>query len=113
MKDDLEDFVLKEFVVGEKCLVLYSSSNQRKDDQPNLFIHSLECWERKGHVCPNLPAGYEHGEADHPNGVFEDLDFYTPTLHIGLESLVYGDIRQPGSSINWVTIKEIIKKKTI
>ena len=44
---------------------------------------------------------------------FEDLDFYTPTLHIGLESVVHGDLRQPGSSINWVTIKEIIKKKSI
>ena len=41
--DANEDFVVKEYNVGENCLGLFSTLTPRDDSLPNLFLQSLQC----------------------------------------------------------------------
>ena len=60
----------------ELCLAVVSQKEVRDDGLPLLYLHSLDCWNRSGHVCPDLPP-------DAHENLLEDfaLDYnvYDPT----------------------------------
>ena len=40
---------------NEICLAAFSNIEVRDDGLPLVYLHTLESWNRSGHVCPDLP----------------------------------------------------------
>jgi hypothetical protein len=91
-----------------KCI---SCRDPRDDELPVLSLH--ECWDRFGHVCPNLPIARNPEDTETDNNieesVFVDYDFYNPTLHIKMDWVVVGDIQTPGCYLDSEMIRKIIR----
>ena len=101
-----EDYglLINQHLSDEKCLGVFNTINPRDDNQPVLFLHSPECWDRSVHTCPDLPDSHDY---DVDDGVYIDYDFYSPILHGLLDELVYGDTSLPGCYMDWTKIEKI------
>ena len=92
----------------EVCLAVLSHREVRDDGLPLLYLHSQECWNRSGHVCPDLPLNAsDNAEEDFAL----DFDFYNPTKHSMIEWLILGDLNTVGSYPDWARVERILNKQ--
>ena len=68
---------------------MFSNTEVRDDGLPLLYLHNRECWNRTGHVCPDLPpSASENLEED----LDLDYDFYHPKKHGMIGRVVMRDM---------------------
>ena len=100
----------------EKCIGIFSTNIPGDDDLPDILLHSEECWNKSGPLCPDFPRGLNlpPDELQLPNddGIFEDLDYYEPTLHTNMANLLVWDLTVIGCFPDWDNIQKIMKKYT-
>jgi hypothetical protein len=102
-----EDLELSKNRSDESCLGVFSRQESRDDRFPLLFLHCKERWKGAGHVCPDLPPNASETEDEFAY----NFDFYNPTRHTMIESVMMGDMNTKDSYLDWTRVKMMINTK--